>query len=98
MLTFEQIAEIETKRRAIEKLQGLLTRQISWEFGLHTDSGGWQRLAYEYQPLIKEVVCKFTILNITNLLEECAILGVDVSKPREVLEKVLTEIRANGKD
>jgi hypothetical protein len=95
MLTFEQLTEIETKRREIEQLQDLLNQQRKYaEFGVHTGQGKFAALPRDVNSLIHEVVCKFTVAKIIKLLDECEHLGVDVVEAKQTLAGFLAGLKA----
>jgi hypothetical protein len=99
MITFEEVTKIETLRRQIEALQKTLTEQSNYtKFGYMNASEKWISLTYDYTPMIKEIVCKTTVVKILKLLDESARLGVDVEPSKQILIKFLEEIKVQDEN
>jgi hypothetical protein len=93
-MTFEDVSKIEAIRRQIEKLQVLLNKQATMRFGtLNEQNRVWEPLSIDLNPVLRETLCKHTVMQITELLDDAARLGVDVLPSKEVLLKVLEEIK-----
>lgn len=94
MITFEDVAKIENLRRQIEQLQIMLKSQAQYSsFGYQTVNDKWVGIPTDTAPLIREVICKHTVVKILKLLDESARLGVDVEPSKQILAKFLEEIK-----
>lgn len=92
-VTFEQVTLIEAKRRDIERLQEALNRQAQiGTFGYRSGSE-WLALDDRVVPLVREAVCKATIVQILKLLDDSEHLGVDVSESKKALAEFMQGLK-----
>ena len=91
MLTFEQVTNIEYVRRKIEALQNLLSEQSDIkEFGYRRAfSATWASVDADLHPMVREALCKTTIVKMLRLLDEASQLGVDTTAARDKLAEFL---------
>jgi hypothetical protein len=86
MVTFEQVTQIEAKRRQIEELQGILNLHATLtKFGFNNTHGHWTALPESASEVIREALCKHTVVQIIRLLDESERLGVDVTTSKQTL-------------
>jgi hypothetical protein len=93
MFTFEQITQIEIKRRVIQDLQRLLTQQTDHAKFAYKNGVSWIELSLEANAVVREVVLKLTAVKIVELLDECEHLGVDVMEGRTTVAKFLADLK-----
>jgi AAA+ ATPase superfamily predicted ATPase len=97
MITFEQVTQIEAKRRQIEQLQDQLNNQAkATHFAIADDVGQkrvWIEQASALSPFFRETMCKITVAQILRLLDESERLGVDVTTSKQSLLNFLEGLK-----
>jgi len=94
MITFEQVTQIERCRREIERLQEKLDMQSKVCFHVSSAAAtNTVRVDTEFQPFLRETLCKAMVVKILKLLTEAEQLGVDTTYSRKALADFLEQIK-----
>ena len=87
-MTFEEVVDVERRRRSIERLTEMLNAYSKALFVFKDTT-----LPSEMQPIMREAACKWVVVQILKLLDECQSLGVDVSPNKKLLAEFLETLK-----
>lgn len=95
-ITFEQVARIHTLHRSIAGLQDRLNDQKALTvFAVASDVGGrrdWKELTPRQCEAARDAICKVTVVEILQELDEAQGMGVDVTKSKQALAEFMATL------